>query len=69
MKIMIGLWGYAENAAEAAQSISRGEESHVVTRLSEAVAAVRTMLNADNSAPESFSAAASSASVSDQTAA
>jgi hypothetical protein len=42
LKIMIGIWNHDENAAEAAQKISRGEEARVITKLTEAVAEVRS---------------------------
>jgi predicted PurR-regulated permease PerM len=69
LKVMIGIWGYAENATEAAQTISHGEESRVITKLSEAVAAVRDLSSADDPVAESSGEPPSSAGVSDQTAA
>lgn len=41
LKIMIGLWNYSEDEAKAAQEISRGEEDHIATTLSQAIAQVR----------------------------
>jgi len=42
LKIMIGIWNYAEDAAEAARKISGGQESRLWTRLADAVAEVRS---------------------------
>jgi hypothetical protein len=44
LKIMIGIWNYGDDPAEAAQRITNGEEGRLMTRLSEAVAEVRSFL-------------------------
>ena len=46
LRIMIGIWSFAEDPTQAAQNISAGEEARVMTRLSEAAAEVRSFLGA-----------------------
>jgi hypothetical protein len=42
LKIMVGIWNYPSDPIEAGQKISGGENIRVMTRLSEAIAEVRT---------------------------
>lgn len=46
LRIMIGIWSYADDPNQAAQKISGGEEARVMTRLTEAAAEVRSFLGA-----------------------
>ena len=41
VRIMIGIWGYAEDVNEAARRISSGEEARVWTRLTDALGEMR----------------------------
>ncbi len=47
IRIVIGLWGYAGDAALAARKISRGEQDEIATTLAQAVSQVATQVDAD----------------------
>ena len=42
LKLMIGIWGFADDTGKASQKISRGEAVHVSTTLADAVALARS---------------------------
>jgi methylmalonyl-CoA mutase cobalamin-binding subunit len=41
LRMMIGIWGYIDDGAKAAQKITRGDPVHVSTTVTDAVAQVR----------------------------
>jgi predicted PurR-regulated permease PerM/methylmalonyl-CoA mutase cobalamin-binding subunit len=43
LKLMIGIWGFMDDAGKASQKISRGDAVHVSTTLADAVAQARSM--------------------------
>ncbi|HEY2859318.1 MAG TPA: AI-2E family transporter, partial [Terracidiphilus sp.] len=51
LRIMIGIWNYGSDAAEAAKKISGGEEPRMWTRLTEIVAEIRALAAPDLPAP------------------
>lgn len=59
LRIMVGIWNYSDNPAEAAKKISGGEETQMWTRLTDVVAEIRGV--ADPHAAESVAAAESMA--------
>jgi hypothetical protein len=42
LRLMIGIWGYADDLGKMAQKISRGEPTHISTTLADAVAEARS---------------------------
>ena len=50
VRLMIGIWGYSDDVAKAAQKITRGEPVQIATTLAEAVAQVRSFAGAGESA-------------------
>jgi hypothetical protein len=51
LKIMMGIWNYSENPAEAALKISRAEDLHIYTSLAEAKRDVRAIAGIEESVP------------------
>jgi methylmalonyl-CoA mutase cobalamin-binding subunit len=46
LRLMIGIWGFTDDAGKASQKISRGDAVHVSTTLADAVAQVRSIFRA-----------------------
>jgi hypothetical protein len=69
LKIMIGIWNYRDDPAEAAQRISKGEEGRLMTRLTEAVAEVRSFSLAGDPAQTPAALSAAGEAISNQSAA
>jgi predicted PurR-regulated permease PerM len=60
LPVLLGIWGYTEDTARAAQKISRGDPLHISTNLAAAVEQVRTLAGTTESlaAPEPTPASA-----------
>jgi hypothetical protein len=53
IRILIGIWNYPDDPAEAARRISGTEEGRVWTRLAEALAEIRLIASGGSDAEES----------------
>jgi methylmalonyl-CoA mutase cobalamin-binding subunit len=46
VRVIIGIWGYADDVGKAGQKISRGDPVHISTTLADAVDQVRSLVGA-----------------------